>query len=589
MFLFKKNESIGKYTVVFPHKEGAYAETYRVKDADGKVKFMKLIFMEELKVFQYDNKGNVIEEEISKLLKHDNLCTFVDSGQMEYEGHQLLYIITEYIKGENLDQHLFRNGLPSLMEIKQIMTGLLSALDYLHSLERSVIHNEVTVENILLDITGNFNKLKLIDFGAARFADLKSRQESWRNQDLYYVAPERLLGEGSVQSDLFSAGVVLYKLIFGVLPWETELAGKTLSEKINIILEKRKGPLTIPNIQVVEMDNNILKIMVKALAPDPNQRFESAAQFLDAIEGKIEIDSPPISMTKMNQQEQQSNIKPIEGNGFADVAGMHEIKEFMTKKILNVLKNPERAKRFKIQIPNGMLLYGPPGCGKSFIAEKFAEEAGYNYIFVKSSDLASIYVHGSQEKIGKLFDDARKNAPTIINFDEFEALVPNRSKINNSSESGEVNEFLSQMNNCGKDGIFVIASSNRPDLIDPAIRRKGRLDQIVYIPVPDKEAREGIFKIHMAERPSKGDIDYSYLASLSENYVASDIAYIVNDAATRAFEDDIEITQELLEEVIKENNPSISAKDLRFYENVKAEMESTDPNQGRRPVGFIYP
>lgn len=588
MFLFKKNQNIGDFTVVFPHKEGAYSQTYRVKDKDGKVKFLKLIIMEDLKVFQYDNNGEVIEQKVAQLLKHDNLCTYVDSGTLEHNGHQLLYIVTEYVKGENLDQHLYRSGLPSLMEIKQIMTGLLSALDYLHTLERPIIHNEVTVENIFLDIVGNLNKLKLIDFGVARFADLKSRPESWHDQDLYYVAPERLLGEGSVKSDLFSAGVVLYKLLFSVMPWETELAGKTLTEKMQAVLKKRNEPLTIPNIQAVEMDNNLLKTMVKALAPDPNQRFESARQFLDALEGKIEISAAPISMTKM-KQEDSAAPKPIEGNGFADVAGMHDIKDFMQKKIINVLRNPERAEKFKIQIPNGMLLYGPPGCGKSFIAEKFAEEAGYNYIFVKSSDLASIYVHGSQEKIAKLFEDARKNAPTIINFDEFEALVPNRSKINNSSESGEVNEFLSQMNNCGKDQIFIIASSNRPDLIDPAIRRKGRLDQIVYIPVPDLEAREGIFKIHMNGRPTADGIDYSKLASITENYVASDIAYIVNDAATRAFEDDVEISQELLEEVIRENSPSIRAKDIRFYEKIKSELETNDYKQGRRPVGYVYP
>ena len=587
MFLFKKNQNIDKYTVVFPHKESVYAETYRVKDADGKVKFMKLIFMEELKVFQFDGNGDVIEEEIAKVLQYDNLCSYVDSGRLEYQEHQLLYIVTEYVRGENLNQHLYRNGLPSLMDIKQIMTGVLSALDYIHTLKRPIIHNEVTLENILLDSVRNLNKLKLIDFGAARFADIKSNPDSWQNQNLYYVAPERLIGEGSVKSDIFSAGVLLYRLIFGVMPWETELAGKTLAEKIQAVINKRKCPLTIPNTQVVEMDDKLLKAMVKALALDQEQRFESAKQFLDAIEGKIEIQSAPISMTKSNQQEEQNTPKPIEGNGFADVAGMHEIKDFMQKKIINVLRNPARAEKFKIQIPNGMLLYGPPGCGKSFIAEKFAEEAGYNYIFVKSSDLASIYVHGSQEKIGRLFEEARKSAPTIINFDEFEALVPNRSKINNSSESGEVNEFLSQMNNCGKDRVFIIASSNRPDLIDPAIRRKGRLDQIVYIPVPDKETREGIFRIHMADRPATEDIDYDKLASMTENYVASDIAYIVNNAAIRAFEDDVDISQNLLEEVIKENCPSISAKDLRFYDNIKFEMESTEIGKGHNPVGYI--
>jgi transitional endoplasmic reticulum ATPase len=587
MFLFKKNDNIGKYTVVFPHKEGLYADTYRVKDENGKVKFLKLIFMEELKVFQYDNDGQVIEVELAQKLNHGNLCSFVDSGKLEKDGHQLLYIVTEYVKGENLNDRLYRTGSLSQLEIKQVMTALLSAVNFIHTLERPIIHNEITVENILLDIVGNLNNLKLIDFGAARYSDLRPDSMSWQGQDLYYVAPERFYGEGSTRSDIFSVGVVLYKLIFGVLPWETNLAGLTLQEQVQAIIDKRNGPLTIPNVQVLEIDNNLLKIMVKALAPDPKQRFASAKEFLDAIEGNIEVESAPISMTKVNQAENSPSMRPKEGNGFADVAGMNEIKSIMQKKIINILKDPEKAERFKIQIPNGMLLYGPPGCGKSFIAEKFAEEAGYNYVFIKSSDLASIYVHGSQEKIGALFDEARKNAPTILNFDEFEALVPNRSKINNSSESGEVNEFLSQMNNCGKDRIFVIASSNRPDLIDPAILRKGRMDKIIYIPVPDKEARQGIFEIHMKDRPASNDIDYTRLADMTENFVASDIAYIVNDAATRAFEDDIEITQSLLEEVIRENNPSVTSKDLKTYEELRNKLESKGKEPERPRIGFM--
>lgn len=584
MFLFKKNQTIGDYTVVFPHKEGSYAQTYRVKDSSSKVKFLKLIFMEELEIFQYDKDGQIIEAEVASSLGHPNLCQYVDQGKLEKDGHQLIYIVTEYVPGENLDAHIRRGGNPSQQEVRQVMKSVLSALVYLHNLKRPVIHNEITIENILLGLVDNFSNAKLIDFGASRFSDLTPDVKSWRKQNLFYVASERFLGEGSVRSDLFSAGVVLYKLLFGVMPWEVDIAGMTLQEQVQAIIEKRNGPLALPNIQAMEMDNSLLKIMLKALAPDPNQRFSNAKDFLDALENKVEVGSAPISMTKTSDTAKA--IKPIKGNGFADVAGMEDIKSLMQKKIINVLKNPERAKKFKIQIPNGMLLYGPPGCGKSFIAEKFAEEAGYNYVFVKSSDLASIYVHGSQEKIGQLFEDARSNAPTIINFDEFEALVPNRSKINNTSESGEVNEFLSQMNNCGKDGVFIIASSNRPDLIDPAIRRKGRLDQIIYIPVPDKEAREGIFRIHMKDRPAQENIDFAKLAGLTPNYVASDIAYIVNDAATRAFEDNIDITQQLLEEVIKENTPSITEKDIKFYEDVKQGLESTGKQNERRPIGF---
>lgn len=589
MFLFSKNQSIDGYTVVFPHKEGRYAQTYRIKDQQGKVKFLKLIFMEKLEVFQYDRDGQVIEVEAAQMLSHDNLCRFVDKGSLEKDAHQLLYFVTDYMRSEQLNDRLYRGVNLTSDDIREIMIALLSAVKSLHSLERPLIHNEITTENILLDMAGNYEDLKLIDLGAARFADLKPDPSSWHNQNLYYVAPERLFGDGDFRSDLFSAGVVLYRLLFNMFPWEADLAGRTKQEQAQILTEKRNGPLTLPNVQQAGIDEKLISIMLKALMPDPSRRFQSAEEFIEALEGKIEVEGISFVTDETGMMQQQPapvRLKPKEGNGFADVAGMNEIKTIMQKKIINILKDPQKAEKFKIQIPNGMLLFGPPGCGKSFIAEKFAEEAGYNYVFIKSSDLASIYVHGSQEKIGKLFDEARKNAPTIINFDEFEALVPNRSKINNSSESGEVNEFLSQMNNCGKDRVFIIASSNRPDLIDPAVCRKGRLDQIIYIPVPDKEARKGMFEIHMKDRPTAGDIDYEHLADMTENFVASDIAFIVNDAATKAFEDDIDITQQLIEEVIKENKPSVSSKDIAFYEDMRRKFDSNSKEPERRKIGF---
>lgn len=584
--LFKKNEKIGKYTVVFPHKESDYAETYRVKDADGKVKFLKLIFKEQLNTYQYDKDGSIIEVEVAKQLKHANLCEYVDSGDLEIGEHQLAYIVTEYVRGETLDAALKWKGDLSQQEIRQVMISILSALHHIHTLERPVIHNEVTVENTMLNLVEDIEQLKLIDFGAARFADLEPVTQSWRAQDLYYVANERFIGEGSVKSDLFSAGVVLYKLLFGMMPWETKLAGLTRQEQVQTIIEARNKPLTVPNVNLLEMDKDLLKIMVKALAPDPTQRFASAEEFLMTLKGEREVGAPPLSMTRMNE-EKKTPMSPKSGNGFADVAGMEDLKMLLTKKIINILKNPERARKYKLQIPNGMLLYGPPGCGKSFIAEKFAEEAGYNYVFVKSSDLASIYVHGSQEKIGQLFADARKNAPVIINFDEFEALVPNRSSINNSSESGEVNEFLTQMNNCGQDGIFIIASSNRPDLIDPAVRRRGRLDHIIYVPLPDAEARAGMFEMHLKDRPAS-TIDVKKLADLTKDFVASDIAYIVNDAAMRAAEDDADISQELLEEVISENHSSLSKSDIQHYVELRKKMDAQFGGEKDRPrVGFI--
>ena len=114
------------------------------------------------------------------------------------------------------------------------------------------------------------------------------------------------------------------------MPWEINIAGMTLQEQVQTIIEKRNGPLALPNVQAMEMDNNLLKIMVKALAPDPNQRFTSAKEFLDALENKIEVGSAPISMTKASDTTKA--IRPKAGNGFSDVAGMEEIKSLMQKK-----------------------------------------------------------------------------------------------------------------------------------------------------------------------------------------------------------------------------------------------------------------
>ena len=278
-------------------------------------------------------------------------------------------------------------------------------------------------------------------------------------------------------------------------------------------------------------------------------------------------------------------IQKGKGNGFKDIAGMDQLKQMLTQKVIFILKDKEKAAKYKLLPPNGMLFYGPPGCGKSFFAEKFAEETGFNFMLVKASDLGSIYIHGSQGKIADLFKKAEENKPTIICFDEFDAFVPNRSNTGAEHQAGEVNEFLSQLNNCAQRGIFVIATSNRPDMIDPAVLRTGRIDKLVYIPMPDKDARREMFKIHLDGRPCE-DLDMEHLAELTDGYIASDIAYIVNDAAMGAAFDDKPITQQLLEEVICCIHPSLSKEVVNSYENMRQKMEDTDTKNQRPKIGF---
>ncbi len=574
------------FKVVFFIKQGEYAETYRVKSEDGQLRFLKLINRGKMHKSQFTDDGKVMEIEIVKSLNHPGLCKFIADGECVMNGQLYAYFVTEFISGETVAQKVTRQQRCSVYDAKNIAIRTLEVLQYLHSLPKPVVHNEVTIQNIMLDLSSEDQEaIKLIDFGYAQFLNEHARGYKLDGLNPFYLAPERFNGVGCVQSDLYAVGAMIYHLLFGITPWYIDLSRYDDSVQIDAILEERRKPLRMVNTELFELDEQLINTMAKAMAFDIDHRFQSAEQFIKALKGEFKV--APQDVSKGDSAKTVKPKKVRRGNGFKDVAGMSDLKESIKKSVLNILRNAEKAKKYKISIPNGMLLYGPPGCGKSFFAEKFAEESGYNFIYVKSSDLASIYVHGSQEKIGKLFDEARENAPTILCFDEFDALVPNRDKINNASQSGEVNEFLSQLNNCGQDGVFVIASTNRPQNIDKAVLRRGRIDKIVYLPVPDKEARAGIFQIHLSERPYDIGIDYDRLASLTENYVASDIAYIVNEAARVALEQDCNITQEMLEESIKQTPPSVSKKTIEEYEKIKQELEGPTSERPRGRIGFI--
>jgi transitional endoplasmic reticulum ATPase len=235
-----------------------------------------------------------------------------------------------------------------------------------------------------------------------------------------------------------------------------------------------------------------------------------------------------------------------------------------------------------------MLLYGPPGCGKTFFAEKMAEEIGFNFYQIKPSDIQSKWVNASQENIKKLFDEARENAPSIIFVDELDALVPNRdnSSVNHMNTSA-VNEFLAQMNNCGDDGVFIIGATNRPNAIDPAILRAGRLDKVIYLPPPDFDARRLMFKLYLKKRPTELGLDYKGFATATENYVSSDIKFLCDEASRAALKQKCRISKKIILETIKNNKPSITLNELNSYIAIKAKLEGEQPSNNKRTrIGF---
>ena len=238
--------------------------------------------------------------------------------------------------------------------------------------------------------------------------------------------------------------------------------------------------------------------------------------------------------------------------GFECVAGMEELKNLLTTDVINPLTSPEKFEKFKVSIPNGIILYGPPGCGKTFIVRKLAEELGYNFTEIKHSDLATPFIHGSVSNIGKAFDKAQQNSPVILFFDEISGLVPNRRNMSNFDggiKEEEVNEFLMQLNDAGDKKILVVGATNYIDRIDPAVLRPGRFDKKIYVPPPDFEARESLFKMGLANRPFDKKINFKNLSSVTVGFTCADIIEdIVESAARFAANHDMDsINQKTLE------------------------------------------
>lgn len=279
--------------------------------------------------------------------------------------------------------------------------------------------------------------------------------------------------------------------------------------------------------------------------------------------------------------------------GFKDVAGMDELKMLVVEGFINVLNNRECAEAFGI-VPPSLLFYGPAGCGKTFFAEAVASEVGVNFMKVVPDDIASKWVHGTQEKIGEIFRKAERTAPTVLFFDEFDAMVPHRTEDDRHNQNGEVNEFLCMLNNASEKGVYVIAATNHPEAIDKAVLRTGRIDEMIYVDMPDAKARESLFRLSLAKYPVAEDIDYEKLADLTIGYNCSDISYIVKVALRKTFNASIaekdkpykRVTQIQLEEIISHKSPSITAKDLREYERVRSEFSPKDEGVKRVRIGF---
>jgi SpoVK/Ycf46/Vps4 family AAA+-type ATPase len=222
----------------------------------------------------------------------------------------------------------------------------------------------------------------------------------------------------------------------------------------------------------------------------------------------------------------------------ADVAGMAEVKARLEAAFLAPMRNPELRKLYGKSLRGGLLLYGPPGCGKTFIARAVAGELGARFMAVSFADVVDMYVGSSERNIHEIFETARENSPCVIFLDEVDAIGQKRSQLRSTPMRSAVNQLLLELDDVtnGNDGVFVLAATNHPWDIDSALRRPGRLDRTLLVLPPDEEARAAVFRYHLRDRPVAG-IQLAALAARTDGYSAADIAHICESAAELALLD----------------------------------------------------
>jgi SpoVK/Ycf46/Vps4 family AAA+-type ATPase len=292
-------------------------------------------------------------------------------------------------------------------------------------------------------------------------------------------------------------------------------------------------------------DSGAQRVMARAMATPPTAPADSRApsgqsEGFDWRQAEAELGDvvPPMFVDGGVASAEPAFEVERSGPKLADVGGMTPVKERLEAAFLVPLRNPELRKAFGKSLRGGLLLYGPPGCGKTFLARAVAGEMGAGFINVALNDVLDMYLGQSERNLHEIFELARRSAPCVIFLDEIDALGQKRSQLRTSALRSSVNQLLTELDGVSQDneGVFVLAATNAPWDLDPALKRPGRLDRTIFVPPPDRDARAAILAFHLRERPIAG-VDLQALARQTEGCSGADLAHVCEAAAERALLD----------------------------------------------------
>ena len=585
-------ETIGKYKIEEVLSQNQMTLSFRVVTTAGKRCFLKTYDGNRLTCnMTADMQAEPLEDSLGILrprtekvpmetavvwVDHPHLLNYVDRGVWYPDGKtgsSWPYLVTEWVDGMLLSDYIaVHRSLPQ-QQIIAIIQAVADALRCLH--DRGWAHNDITPANVMIARDGNPASIKLIDMTHTA-AFLNQRRPPFITADLncFYQAPESYRQIYNASTDVFSLAALLYVMISGHAPWQKPGEGEVAPAEV--MRRQKEEPLYLPSGIPYAWKTALLN----ALYLEEGQR-PALDVFCQALRQERLLELPPLrhgqSKSGTAGEDTTAVLEDADGlpeftrrigPGFSALAGMKDIRLTLSRDIIHVFNNIEKARTlYHITLPNGILLWGPKGCGKTYLVSKFAEESGLNFVMVETGDLLTDSEVESSHRLSALFEKAQRQAPSIICFDEIDALTPERE---HDDTPILVNGFLSSLNRCSDRGILVIGTTNRPEKIEKAFLRTGRFDKVVYVPTPDCESRRELFDLYLQGR-LQDECDTQALAGRTDGYTASDIETIVNQASILAFYEDRPIGQHHFDDALAAIKSSLSDEERAHYESLRRE------------------
>merc|ERR1719148_107186 len=328
------------------------------------------------------------------------------------------------------------------------------------------------------------------------------------------------------------------------------------------------------------------------------------AEILDAM--AVSQEHFTSAMGSCNPSSLRETVVEVPNVKWDDIGGLEETKRSLQEMILYPIDHPEKFEKFGMQPSRGVLFYGPPGCGKTLLAKAVASECSSNFVSIKGPELLTMWFGESEANVREVFDKARAAAPCVLFFDELDSIGTARGSGGGGGAGDRVmNQLLTEIDGVGaKKNVFFVGATNRPELLDDALLRPGRLDQLIYIPLPDKPARQGILESTLKKSPLAPNISLAFIAELTDGFSGADLAELCQRAAKAAIRDAIaadelktddmdvdecnEITRKHFEEAMAGARKSVAVTDLAKYDQFRQKMQPTY-NQGGGGLTINWP